>query len=758
MKLRLKVLLYIILTTSIIFIASVGFINLRYWNYTKDLATRIANMYSKQSATTAQSILTADLKIAEALEQVFVSYKKFDEDVRTKFYRQILIDVLENNPNFLAVWLNWELSAVDPNWTLPYGRERTVAFLNMGTVDIRIDSTDLEGDVPGSYYYLIKSGVEENLITDPYFYTYTQDTGSTFLETSIATGIYNGKEFVGVVGIDISLQRFQKLLSRLKPYENSRVIMLSNDGTIVAYEDDKLLGKKINKVFPEYAKYKVIDKIKKGINFHFTSEKENGDFDYLSFYPIKLEGSTLPWSLGFIVSNSVIVKDLKSNSRLLIIISIISLVVISFIIWSVLSIIVSPIEKTAKTLEALSEGNVSDAYKIKYSTKDELGRMATAANILIDSLKRTQEFAKQIGKGNLDVKYDVLSKNDVLGKSLMEMRDNLLKASEEEKKRNEETARLSWTQNGITEINEILRQYSDSVEHLADELIKFLVNYTESVQGGFYLIEEHDEEKVISLKSTYAYDRKKEMEAHIEIGEGLVGRAVKEKQKIVIEDLPEGYLLVRSGLGDKSPNNLIVIPLIFEETVLGAIELAGFKKYDEFKENFLEQISIRITSSVSVLMKNIETANLLKESQLQTATFEMKEKQFIRQRKKLASKQKELEIKISEIDTSLNALKKFGLYLELDKKKNIIYSNDYLPKMFQIEKKELLEKSIDQITEFKKGSRIWIEKFWEDVIEKKQTRKKTTKYYWNDKIVEIKDIYFFIKEKDKEKIIIVGID
>ncbi len=756
MKLRLKVLLYIILTTSIIFIASVGFINIRYWNYTKKLSIKVADMYTHQSATVANSILSINNELVEVIAQIFSSYKEFDSNIRNEFYDQILTDVLENNPQLSAIWVSWELAAIDKNWTFPYGRKRITAFVNLGNVDMKVDSADLDGDVPGSYYYLLKAGVEKNLLTNPYFYSYTQDTGSSFLEASVAKGIYDGQKFVGAIGIDISLQEFQKILLQLKPFENSRIIIISNDGTVVAYEDEDIIGKKIDKVFPEYNKYYLADKIKKSTNFSIIDERDDGSTDYLSFYPVQINGSNMPWTLGFIVSDDVITKDIKSTSSLLLIISAISLLVIAFIIWSVLSIIVKPIEKTSNTLEALSKGNISDEFKIAFSTKDEMGKMAEAANILIDSLKQMQQFAIQIGKGNLEVEYQLLSKNDNLGKSLIEMRDNLLSANMDEQLRVEESRKMSWTQSGITEVNEILREKSDSVENLSAELIKFLVKYTDSVQGGFYLIKDDDDKKVIALNAAYAFDRKKEVEAEIEIGEGLVGRAVKEKQNIVIEDLPEGYLLVRSGLGDKSPSNLIVVPLLFEGTVLGAFELAGFNKYDESKIEFLEQISVRITSSVSVLLKNIETENLLKESQLQTATFEMKEKQFMRQRRKLSEKQKQLELKFAQLETSLVALKQMGLYLELDEQKNIIYTNDYLLKLFAIEKDEIIGKNISDFVQYIKGSKIWLEKFWEDVF-KGETRKKSSVYVYKDVSVQITDVYFLVKEADSNKVIIVGI-
>lgn len=756
MRLRLKIFIYVILSTSIIYLLSVGYVNLRYWNYTREMGVKLANMYTKQSAITAQSTLNYDLRKVETLAEIFSSFKDFEKTQRMKFYRKFLIDILEHNPNYLSVWMSWELSAIDPNWALPYGRERTYVFREQGNIKIVTDSTDMDGDVPGGNFYLLKSGVEKSLFTDPYFFSYTQDAGSAFLETTISKGIYEGNKFVGAVGVDFSLQNFQKLLSELKPFDNSKILIVSNNGTIAAHEDTKIVGQKISKVYPEYNSYRLIEKIKKGLPFFFSTGEKEKQNKYLSFYPIKLEDSNMPWSLGFIVSYDIITKNVKNDFGIVLIISVVSLLLISIINWSVISTIINPIEKTSKTLEALSEGKVLEEYKIRNTSKDEIGKMIKIVNNLVDSLKRTQLFAIEIGKGNLEVGYKMSSDSDILGKSLLEMRDNLLKIRIEEKERIKQSTKISWTQNGITEINEILREYSNSVEELSGELIKFLVKYTNSVQGGFYLLELQEGERKIILKSAYAFDRKKELSAIFEIGEGLIGRAVKEKQVVVLEDLPEGYLFVRSGLGEKSPDKLVIIPLIFEETVLGTIELAGFTSYDKFKIDFLEQVAIRITSSVSVLLKNLETASLLKESQLQTATFEIKEKQFIRQRKKLMQRQKEYDIKTKELETSFNVLREIGLYLEITEEKIITDTNSFILNVFKIEKEQLLGKSIEDISKFSKASKVFIDKFWNDIFNG-MVRKKITTYFWNDFELNITDLYFKVKTKDGFKIIILGI-
>ena len=45
-----------------------------------------------------------------------------------------------------------------------------------------------------------------------------------------------------------------------------------------------------------------------------------------------------------------------------------------------------------------------------------------------------------------------------------------------------------------------------------------------------------------------------------------------EKKPILITEPPEDYIHIGSGLGDAPPRNIIVMPVLFEEQVLGVIE------------------------------------------------------------------------------------------------------------------------------------------------------------------------------------------
>lgn len=744
------------LTTLIIYGVSISYINYEYWNSSQKNIEIIADLYTKQSSVSAQSILQSDLKTVETLNNILRSYSSFDLKSRTKFYNQMLKDVLENNPQFLATWISWEIKTIDTQWPYEYGRIRTIAFINNGQQKITIDSVNLDGDIPGTYYYMMKTGVEKTLLSNPYFFSYTKDTSSSFLETSIGQGIYIGDRFIGAVGIDVSLERFDNIIKELKPFPNSKIIVVSNDGTIVAFDNKKFVGRNLLKIYPEFVKYQTSENIKSGLPFSFSYKPKGEEKEYVSFYPIKLSGSKMPWAIGFIVSTEALNNQIINNLYRLIIISIISILIISLFTLLIISIILRPLLNVTKSIEALSNGIITENIIIKYNSNDEIGRISKATNILISSLNKTQNFAIEIGKGNLETEFKQLSDNDILGKTLINMRDNLKKAKFEQDERKIEDQKVNWTQNGINQINELLRENSDNLESLTREIIKFLVKYSNSNVGGFYLIEKDEDIDIIKLKSSYAFDRFKEQKSEFLIGEGLVGRVVKEKKYVIIEDLPEGYLFVRSGLGEKSPSNLIIIPLMFENNILGAIEIASFKKIEQYIIEFLLEIVARITSSLSVMLKNIETANLLKESQLQTATFEMKEKQFIRQRQKLNEKQKEIDLKESQLGSIFEAMKILGNYIEVDLNLKIIDLNDYLPKNFNTTKENFINLDLKELTQLSKGTKVWNEKFWEDV-KNGFVRKKQTIYSNQEKEISVNETFFKYKDKEIEKIIIIGL-
>jgi PAS domain S-box-containing protein len=254
-------------------------------------------------------------------------------------------------------------------------------------------------------------------------------------------------------------------------------------------------------------------------------------------------------------------------------------------------------------------------------SNDEFGQMATKVDELVHTLKGNAEFAQRIGEGKYDVDFKPASDNDILGMSLINMRNNLIENERRDKERN-------WIVRGVAEISEILRMH-DSTEELGEDVIKFILGKIGAIQGAFYVVTEDQNGKpLIEMRASYAYNRKKYLKAKFKLAEGLVGQAAAEKDTILRTEIPDDYVSVTSGiLGDQRPTCILIVPLITNEEVYGVLEFAGFKKFDKSQVNFVQELSLILARTIFNIKVNERTRHLLAESQ--AMSNELKEKQEV---------------------------------------------------------------------------------------------------------------------------------
>ncbi len=743
MRLRTKFILQILITVIIVSFLILGYVNYTYVKFTTRLSYSLTELYSTEIAGSIQANLKSDMRIIENMKE-FLEYNIRRND--GKLDRRLLVDLLTtvkiNNPDYLATWASFELNFLDPAWRLTHGRIRYIVILDKGLSKYIIDTLDVDKENVNGAYYEMKIGKYSSLIMNPYFYTYSaEDTSSSYLETSMGLPMeYNGK-FIGLIGIDVSLKKLKKLVQIVTPFKKSFAFLVANNGDIAAHPDDAFLGKRITLVYPELQKYFVLDSIKAGkkfsLNVQFGQNKE--DY-YFSFTPIVIADRQLPWSLVYVVPISQILSNVRSRLRLSIIPSLIAFIILFIVIWIFIVDISEKIERANETLHRLSYGHINESLKLKPHGRDELAEMYQSINKLIDNLNSTVKFALEIGRGNLEAFYELKSDDDILGKALIDMKVNLQHAKEEEEKRRKEAEKISWHQNGITEINEILRINSNDFEKLSFEVVKFLTKYLNAVQGGLYIVEQRENKKIIKLVVAYAYDRKKQIEAEFEIGEGLIGRAVMEKSIVHIKDLPQGYVFVTSGLGGETPDNLIILPLIFEEEVYGAIELLSFKPFEDYQVDFLEQAAFRIASSIYNILKNIESQRLLEQFRQQTEKMEQREKSLQEKIKELQSKEQEILMMKKRFDNLFAALDASFAHLEYDTNFVLIKVNDFFTDTFGIAKNSILGKHITEILPDARENQRWVERFIED-LSKGMVRRKQTRYSFGKKTFVFDETY-----------------
>lgn len=253
-------------------------------------------------------------------------------------------------------------------------------------------------------------------------------------------------------------------------------------------------------------------------------------------------------------------------------------------------------------------------------SNDEFGQMGAKVDHLVQTLRSNADFAKRIGEGKYDTAFKPASDDDLLGMSLITMRNNLIENERRDTERN-------WIVRGVAEISEILRMH-DAIDQLGDDVIKFILGKIGAIQGAFYVVNDEETPHVIEMRASFAYNRKKYLKAKFKFAEGLVGQAAIEKDTILRTEVPSDYVTLTSGiLGDQKPSCILIVPLITNEEVYGVLEFAAFKKFDASQVKFVQELSLILARTIFNIKVNERTRRLLAESQ--EMSNELKEKQEV---------------------------------------------------------------------------------------------------------------------------------
>jgi len=378
-------------------------------------------------------------------------------------------------------------------------------------------------------------------------------------------------------------------------------------------------------------------------------------------------------------SKKVLTKT-KTNSFIVLFIIIILLIITGFVLDRSIT---RPIKMLSGYISKLSKGELPE--NLTVDSKDEIGEIKTIINSLLAGLRKTANFGKQIGEGNLNVEYTPLSNKDILGNSLLEMRKGLQAAKEEENKRKEEDDKRNWATQGLAKFGDILRKDNDDLEKLSNDIMSNLIDYVNANQGGLFIFNDDEEDNIhLELIASYAFSRKKFNAKKIQLGEGLVGTCAIEKETIYMTEVPEDYVEVTSGLGDSNPRSLLIVPLKLEEKIFGIIELASFNNFEDYQIEFVEKIGESIASTLSSVKINAKTAALLEETKLQAEEMATKEEEMRQNLEELKATQEEMErIKKRESEKTEDLMKQ-----QEENRKMLIKILDHVPEKVFLKDKE----------------------------------------------------------------------
>jgi HAMP domain-containing protein/putative methionine-R-sulfoxide reductase with GAF domain len=288
--------------------------------------------------------------------------------------------------------------------------------------------------------------------------------------------------------------------------------------------------------------------------------------------------------------------------------------------------------------------------------KDLTGNVNLLADNLTNQVRAIAEVATAVTKGDLTRSIQVEASGEVadLKDNINTMIDNLRLTTD----RNNEQ---DWLKTNLARVTGMLQGQRD-LATVGRMLLSELAPLVNAQQGVIYQMESEELGGLVLL-SAFADDGQDGHPQHLKLGDGLGGQCAAEKQSMLITELPQHAVPIRSGLFRAVPRNVIVLPVLFEDRVKAVIELASLGTFTASHLAFLEQL----TASIGIVLNSIEatmqTEGLLKQSQqlateLQTQQKELQQtnEQLAQKAQQLAEQNVEVERKNQEIEQARRAL------------------------------------------------------------------------------------------------------
>ncbi|WP_215910839.1 HAMP domain-containing protein [Streptomyces coffeae] len=291
-------------------------------------------------------------------------------------------------------------------------------------------------------------------------------------------------------------------------------------------------------------------------------------------------------------------------------------------------------EVTRVAREVGSEGQLGGQARVEavYGTWK---RLTTSVNDLALNLttqvRAIAEVASSVAQGDLSGSISVEAQGEV---AELKNNVNLMVAN-----LRETTRAKDWLESNLARIASLMQGHRDLVE-VADLILRELTPLVNAQFGAFFLSAAGaGPGEGLELIAGYGTNQDNgPLPQTGTPGRGLVAQAALEKKRILINNVPPDYITINSGLGSALPASVVILPILYEDQVLGVIELASFSRFSEVHLAFIDQFVNTIGVSINTIIANARTESLLSESQRLTTELRQRSNELQRSNAELEEK------------------------------------------------------------------------------------------------------------------------
>ncbi|CAK0781048.1 hypothetical protein CCP3SC15_870003 [Gammaproteobacteria bacterium] len=408
----------------------------------------------------------------------------------------------------------------------------------------------------------------------------------------------------GVVATSIRADTFYRFLRNANHNEQGRVFyLIDQTGNYLFHPDTERMfghilghGANFERDFPALlAKFKGHDR---GV-----LETDGNIITYQIIYPNVNERGQY-WLLVGMVPEAIAMVELNSFKYTFVGLLVLVILVVLVVIRYFLSSLMAPLLFVTNQLQRLGRGEIQ-VETFGYPAQDEIRSMVDSTHVLMVGMERLALQADAVGRGDFTSQAELLSEQDRLGTALNNMICLLRTAQNESERRN-------WLRDGVSQLTQALTGDLSS-QQLADTSIGILGRYLGAGRGVFYKYDTVQE--TLELLGSYMYTERAWVGDRFKLGEGAIGQVAREKKPIILTTAMPDTPPIVTGTSYAMPSYTHTWPLLRDGELLGVLELAGFERFDELKQEFLHGACEIIASFLFVVEQRDRIKKLLSVSE-----------------------------------------------------------------------------------------------------------------------------------------------
>ena len=293
-----------------------------------------------------------------------------------------------------------------------------------------------------------------------------------------------------------------------------------------------------------------------------------------------------------------------------------------------------------------------------------------AAN-LTNQMRAIGEVATAVTRGDLSRSIQVEARGEV-----SYLKDNINEMIRNLKETTQKNAQQDWLKTNLARFTRLLQGQRD-LQAVTKLILSELAPLVSAHHGVFYMMDSQETDARLRMIASYGYRSSRKLPTSFLPGEGLVGQCALEKNRIWLTDVPRDYIVVSSGLGSAPPNNIVVLPILFEQQVKAVIEIASLDRFTETHLSFLDQLMESIGVVLNTIEANSRTESLLTQSQSLAQELQQTNQELAEKARLLSEQNIEVERKNREVEQAKLALEEKATQLALSSK----YKSEFLANM-----------------------------------------------------------------------------